>query len=125
MKKPIEIDYFESLKLFDSVIYGGTILSHSIRVKFVDVWYHHYLPEQIKSFYEYMVRTKDSSYLKGEYLEWFNLILSRYNPDNQYEVTLENGDEKQTVIAFKHDDKYKLSSIMNCKEKHIKSIKKL
>ena len=51
--------------------------------------------------------------------------MARYNPDNQYRVTVSDGVNTETVEAFKLDGRYWIKSNRRCEEEYIKGIEKI
>lgn len=52
----------------------------------------------------------------------FKQMLARYNPANQYRVTLKNGCKKEVVDAYKWDDRYFAGMNKFCADEYITNI---
>jgi hypothetical protein len=53
------------------------------------------------------------------------IFMARYNPDNQYRVTVSDGVNTETVEAFKLDGRYWIKSNRVCAEEYIKNVEKI
>lgn len=73
------------------------------------------------------VRRDLSWHFDGKYAdetphEYFKQMLARYNPANQYKVTLKKGCKKEIVDAYKWNDKYYVGWSNYCADEYITNI---
>ncbi len=101
MKNPITIDIYELMKLLDSSYHSSTILSATIMDKFIGEWYECLDDNERERIFYYAKNTLQDS---GE--EIFNRFLARYDPDNQYRVTCQDGDKKEARDMYLYEDRY-------------------
>lgn len=117
----VNLDFFEMYYLLESCFRGSPLRSGTIG-RFVDEWYGLFTPQQRKNLHDWIVRDiydgkfEPRSQLCGA----DRVFMARYNPDNQYEVTVRepvrpnNGKNVAAVIwerqVFLLDGKYYVSS---------------
>lgn len=117
----IELDIFEMYYLLESCFRGSHLRTQTI-YRFVDEFYVWFSPEERKNLHDWIVRDiydgkfEPRSQLCGA----DRVFMARYNPDNQYEVTVRepvrpnNGKNVGAVIwerqVFLLDGKYYVSS---------------
>lgn len=100
----VKLDKFEMYYLLESCLRGSHLRSGTI-LRFVDEWYSKFTKKEREQFYTSVLR----DVYEGEFKDLLHLcgadamFMARYNPDNQYRVTLINGN---TVEAFKINDRY-------------------
>lgn len=92
-------------KIGDPACLRGSHLRATTILRFVDEWYSKFTKKERDQLYNSVLR----DVYEGEFKERHQLcgndeiFMARYNPDNQYRVTLINGN---TVEAFKMKDRY-------------------
>lgn len=117
----VNLDFFEMYYLLESCFRGSHLRSGTIR-RFVDEFYVWFSPEERKNLHDWILRDiydgkfEPRSQLCGA----DRVFMARYNPDNQYEVTVRepvrpnNGKNVGAVIwerqVFLLDGKYYVSS---------------
>jgi hypothetical protein len=89
----ITIDYFEYLVLIDTSWCDSTILRSSILQKTIDVWYDKLNADQRKGVYVYLKRKECDQNIHDQ-------ILARYNPDNQFKVTVNYKGDVSTIDCY-------------------------
>lgn len=117
----VNLDFFEMYYLLESCFRGSHLRTQTI-YRFVDEFYVWFSPEERKNLHDWIVRDiydgkfEPRSQLCGA----DRVFMARYNPDNQYEVTVRepvrpnNGKNVGAVIwerqVFLLDGKYYVSS---------------
>ena len=122
----VELDMFEMYCLLESCIRGSHLRSGTI-LRFVDDWYELFTKEQRdKLYYDTLRLIYDNNFVPCDSCCGADKIfMSRFNPKNQYRVTVSNGRETKTVNAFKMNNKYYVKSNRFCAEEYIKKIEKI
>lgn len=122
----VELDIFEMYYLLESCIRGSHLRSSTI-FRFVDDWYELFTKEQReKLYYDTLRLIYDNNFVPCiQCCGADKIFMSRFNPKNQYMVTVSNGRETKTVNAFKMDNKYYVKSNRFCAEEYIKKIEKI
>ena len=121
----IEIDYFESIKLLEVALYSNTAVCETIKEKFIHEWYDCYNAREKKTFYDWLLRIFDRQGNHKSTNEKIDRILARYNPDNQFMVTVRKGKIEQTVLAYLFNNIYYIGiRNQHCEPSTIKKIKK-
>ena len=126
----IEIDYFESTKLLEVALYSHTAVCGIIKEKFAGEWFHCYNSNEKRDFYYWFQREISRTELIHNHEsinEEINKILARYNPDNQFMVTVKLGSRQQTVSAYLFNGTYYTGGPRNqyCEPLTIKKIVKI
>lgn len=104
----VNLSKFEMFYLLESCLNGSHSRSGTI-LGFVNEWYNKFTKKGREQLYNWVLR----NVYEGEFKERPQLcgadkiFMARYNPDNQYRVSLINGN---TVEAFKMDGTYYVSS---------------
>lgn len=122
----VELDMFEMYCLLESCIRGSHLRSSTI-LRFVDDWYELFTNEQReKLYYDTLRLVYDNNFVPCDSCCGADTVfMARYNPDNQYRVTVSDGRETKTVNAFKMNNKYYVKSNRFCAEEYIKKIEKI
>ena len=122
----VELDIFEMYYLLESCLRGSHLRSGTI-LRFVDDWYELFTKEQRdKLYYDTLRLIYDNNFVPCDSCCGADKIfMSRFNPKNQYRVTVSNGRETKTVNAFKMNNKYYVKSNRFCAEEYIKKIEKI
>lgn len=100
----VNLSTHEMYYLLESYLKGSHLRSGTI-LRFVDEWYNKFTKKEREQLYNWVLR----NVYDGEFKERPQLcgadkiFMARYNPDNQYRVSLINGN---TVEAFKIEDRY-------------------
>ena len=121
MNGPIIIDFFEVQVLIEACRNPGTILRSSVLLKAVDSWFDKFNANEKAQIYKYYSRVVDHTRLTDE----DKLLLARYNPDNQYAVSVCYNGENSVIQAFKYADKYYTASRQFIAPEYIVSAGKL
>lgn len=122
----VELDMFEMYCLLESCIRGSHLRSGTI-LRFVDDWYELFTKEQRdKLYYDTLRLIYDNNFVPCDSCCGADKIfMARFNPKNQYMLTVSNGRETKTVNAFKMNNKYYVKSNRFCAEEYIKKIEKI
>lgn len=122
----VELDMFEMYCLLESCIRGSHLRSGTI-LRFVDDWYELFTKEQRdKLYYDTLRLIYDNNFVPCDSCCGADKIfMSRFNPKNQYRVTVSDGRETMTVDSFKMNNKYYVKSNRYCAEEYIKKIEKI
>lgn len=122
----VELDMFEMYCLLESCIRGSHLRSGTI-LRFVDDWYELFTKEQReKLYYDTLRLIYDNNFVPCDSCCGADTVfMARYNPDNQYRVTVSDGRETKTVNAFKMNNKYYVKSNRFCAEEYINKIEKI
>lgn len=122
----VELDNFEMYYLLESCLRGSHLRSSTI-LRFVDDWYDLFSKEQReKLYYDTLRLVYDNNFVPyTQCCGADTVFMARYNPDNQYRVTVSDGRETMTVDSFKMNNKYYVKSNRYCAEEYIKKIEKI
>lgn len=122
----VGLDIFEMYYLLESCLRGSHLRSRTI-LRFVDEWYELFTKEQReKLYYDTLRLVYDNHFVPFESCCGADTIfMARFNPDNQYKITLSNGRETKIVNAYKLNNKYYVKSNRYCAEEYIKKIEKI
>lgn len=122
----VELDMFEMYCLLESCIRGSHLRSGTI-LRFVDDWYELFTKEQReKLYYDTLRLIYDNNFVPCDSCCGADTVfMARYNPDNQYRVTVSDGSQTETVDAFLLDGKYYIKSRRFCAEEFITKIEKI
>lgn len=128
MSATLTLDRFELLWLFEGAV-GKSHLRWDIYPMFVDKVYPQLSDDEREAIYTYAKR--DSSWLfEGKYVdktaaEYFKQMLARFNPSNQYVVTMKKGRAKQQKVdAYLFAGNYYISWQKLCAPEYIKRVEK-
>lgn len=122
----IEIDYFESIKLLEIALYSHTAVCGTIKEKFLHEWYDCYNAREKKALHDWLLRVFDRQGNHESINEEVNRILARYNPDNQFMVTVKKGKLQQTVPTYLFNGIYYTGTRnQHCEPSTIKKIVKI
>lgn len=121
----VNLDIHEMFYLLESCLRGSHLRSSTI-LKYVDDWYSLFSTSQRKRLYEWTLRLVYDGEFKQrpEACGADRIFMARFDPDNQYRVTVSDGEKTETVEAFKLDGRYWVKSNRRCAEKYIKRIEK-
>lgn len=122
----VELDIFEMYYLLESCLRGSHLRSGTI-LRFVDDWFELFPKEQReKLYYDTLRLIYDNNFVPcTQCCGADTVFMARYNPDNQYRVTVSDGRETMTVDSFKMNNKYYVKSNRFCAEEYIKKIEKI
>lgn len=100
----IQLDIFEMYYLLESCFRGSHLRASTI-LRFADEWYDKLSRKERESLYKWVLRNiYDGEFKPLPHLFGADIVfMARYNPDNQYRLTLKNG---ETVDAFRMKEKY-------------------
>ncbi|WP_298108047.1 hypothetical protein [uncultured Bacteroides sp.] len=122
----VDLDLDEMFYLLEACLRGSHLRSMTIR-RFVDEWYGLFTTKQRCELYKWILRLIYNDDFKplprccGQDI----VFMARYNPDNQYRVTVSDGTKTETVEAFKLDGRYWVKSNRCCAEECITKIEKI
>lgn len=122
----VGLDIFEMYYLLESCLRGSHLRSRTI-LRFVDEWYELFTKEQRDKLYYDTLRLVYNNYFSpfASCCGADKIFMARFNPDNQYKITLSNGRETKIVNTFKTNNKYYVKSNRYCAEEYIKKIEKI
>ena len=122
----VELDMFEMYYLLESCIRGSHLRSGTI-LRFVDDWYELFTKEQRdKLYYDTLRLIYDNNFTPCTSCCGADIVfMARFNPDNQYRVTVSDGSQTKTVDAFLLDGRYYIKSQRLCAEEFITKIEKI
>lgn len=122
----VDLDIFEMHYLLESCLRGSHLRSSTI-LKYVDDWYSLQSPSQRQCLYDWTLRLVYDGEFKQRPAACGadRIFMARYNPDNQYRVTVSDGVKTKTVEAFKLDGRYWVKSNRCCAEECITKIEKI
>lgn len=122
----VELDIFEMYYLLESCLHGSHLRSSTI-LRFVDDWYELFTKEQReKLYYDTLRLVYDNNFVPcTQCCGADTVFMARYNPDNQYMVTVSDGSQTQTVDAFLLDGEYYIKSRRFCPKEYITKIEKI
>lgn len=132
----MNLDLFEMYYLLESCFRGSHLRSGTIQ-RFVDEWFGLFTPKQRKDLYDWILR----DIYDGKFKPMFSccgedeIFMARYDPDNQYRVTVlapvEKGNGKnvggiiQEYRAFPRNGQYYTKSDRYIVEEYITSVEKI
>ena len=122
----VELDIFEMYYLLESCLRGSHLRSGTILL-FVDDWFELFPKEQReKLYYDTLRLIYDNNFIPfTQCCGADTVFMARYNPDNQYRVTVSDGSQTETVDAFLLNGKYYIKSRRFCPKEYIKKIEKI
>lgn len=122
----VNLDIFELHYLLESCLRGSHLRSTTI-LKYVDDWYELLSPSERQRLYDWTLRLEYNGEFKPRSAACGadRIFMARYNPDNQYRVTVSDGVNTETVEAFKLDGRYWIKSNRVCAEEYIKNVEKI
>lgn len=122
----VNLDIHEMFYLLESCLRGSHLRSSTI-LKYVDDWYSLLSTSQRQCLYEWTLRLVYDGEFKQRPAACGadRIFMARYNPDNQYRVTVSDGERTETVEAFKLDGRYWVKSNRCCAEECITKIEKI
>lgn len=122
----VDLDNFEMFYLLESCLRGSHLRSGTI-LRFVDDWYELFTQEQReKLYYDVLRLVYDGNFTPCSICCGADIVfMARYNPDNQYRVTVSDGAQTQTVDAFLLDDRYYVKTNRICAKEFIIEIEKI
>lgn len=127
MPATLRLDRFELMWLAEGAI-GRSHLRWDIYSMFVNDVYPQLSDNEREAIYTYIKRD-DSRFFEGNYVdetakEYFYQMLARFNPANQFIVTLKEGRKKQQIVdnAYFWDGKYYVGWNRYCAPEYIKKI---
>lgn len=122
----VTLDTHEMFYLLESCLRGSHLRSGTI-LRFVDEWYTLFTPKERSALYDWTLRLV----YNGEFKPFSSacgadiVFMPRYNPDNQYLITLSNGINTMIIDAFKMENGYWIDSKKRCPEDNITGVEKL
>ena len=122
----VELDIFEMYYLLESCLRGSHLRSGTI-LRFVDDLYELFTKEQReKLYYDTLRLIYDNNFVPCDSCCGADTVfMARYNPDNQYRVTVSDGKQTQTVDAFLLNGRYYIKSNRVCAPEFITKIEKI
>lgn len=99
----VELDFFEMLYLLESCLRGSHLRSTTVERFSCEFW-ERFTERQRNSLYRFVLRNvydgkfKQQDSMCGQDV-W---LIERYDPDNQYEVTINDGATCENIRAFRH-----------------------
>lgn len=122
----VSLDIHEMYYLLEACLRGSHLRSTTI-LKYVDDWYSLLSPSQRKCLYDWALRLVYDGEFKQRPAACGadRIFMARYNPYNQYLVTVSDGVKTETVEAFKLDGRYWVKSNRCCAEECITKIEKI
>ena len=125
MAATIKLDRFEILWFCEGFV-GKSHLRWSGYERMVnDIW-PQLNDDEREAIYTYTKRDLswhwEGNYVDDTAYEYWKQMLARYNPANQYKVTLKHGRKKEVVDAYKWNDKYYVGWSRYCDPAYIVSI---
>ena len=122
----VDLDIHEMFYLLESCLRGSHLRSSTI-LRYVDDWYNLLSPSQRHKLYEWtLILVYYGEFkIRSEACGADRIFMARYNPDNQYRVTVSDGVNTETVEAFKLDGRYWIKSNRVCAEEYIKNVEKI
>ena len=121
MDEKFKIDFIELVFLAEACIPPRPIARAMFWQRLINEIYHDLTDNERIRMFEFMKRN-DSFNLENKECQWF---YARYNPQNQYEVTVFYENSKRVIKAFLKDDLYRTSITRHIEPKYIKSVKKI
>ena len=123
MSAKLTLNKFELLYFLEGIVGGSHLRWDGYETMVNDVFPQ--LNEDERAFiYTYSMRDLSSKTLDRE-SEYWNRFIERYNPDNQYEITVMENNVSLPYRAYKHKDTYYISWNVRISEKYIIETKKL
>lgn len=122
----VNLDIHEMFYLLESCLRGSHLRSSTI-LKYVDDWYSLLSPSQRQCLYDWTLRLVYDGEFKQRPAACGadRIFMARFAPDNQYRVTVSDGENTETVEAYKLDDRYWVKSNRCCAEECITKIEKI
>lgn len=119
----VNLDKFEMYYLLESCFRGSHLRSDTI-LRFVDEWYECFTKEEREFFYKMIMRDIYNNTFKitPSLCNVDSIFMARFNPDNQYEVTVKTG---EIINAFFMNGNYYILSYKYCDPDSIINVKKL
>ena len=114
-----QIDFFELAFLTEACLPPSPIARHCFFMNVIDRHYHYMNWEQRKHLFEWIGKKLNMEYEESK------IFYARYNPDNQFNVKILNGEIEENVEAFLFKEKYMISSNGRVNENNIKSVEKI
>mgnify|MGYP006304071035 CR=1 FL=1 len=109
------LDFHEVTVFIEACFHAGTILRASILDKIADNWYHMMNQYERKSIYSWLKRR----YGDDELDERQRRFMARFNPENQYLLTMKHEGEEQKAEAYEFEGKYWVGNQSYADEKYI------
>ena len=111
-----EIDFDEFCFLVEACIPPAPIARTMFWRAVIDKYYYVLTKNERQRLFSWLTRVRDLDLENKDIALWY----SRYNPDNQYVVTTDTGEE---IECFLHNDRYYTKSDTSIIEEHIKEVK--
>lgn len=121
----MKIDYFELLVLIEASWNPGTILRYSIIRKAVDQWFFELSEIERGKVFNYFNRPAFKSSNDAFAKKIQDIFFCRFDPRNQYEITLNDGNGVKTLKAFQFNDSFHVSSDTRIAPEYIQSVLKI
>lgn len=116
--KKFEIDFFGLLFLAEVCIPPRPIARTMFFEDLSEIYYHQMTNQQRKQMYDFIKNKLPKDNEDAE------LFLARFNPENQYKVTVNYKGKKDVVLAYKLKDKFHVSKNSSLNENYILSYEK-
>lgn len=122
----VDLDIHEMFYLLESCLRGSHLRSSTI-LRYVDDWYNLLSQSQRHKLYEWTLRlVYDGEFkIRSSACGADRIFMARYNPDNQFRVTVSDGKKTETVEAFKLDGRYWIKSNRSCAKEYIKNVERI
>lgn len=122
----VTLDIFEMYYLLESCLRGSHLRSGTI-LRFVDDWYELFTKEERgKLYYDTLRLIYNNKFEACSACCGADIVfMARYNPDNQYRVTVSDGSQTKTVDAYLLDGRYYIKSQRFCAPEFITKIEKI
>lgn len=120
-----QVDFFELGFLAATCIPPAPIARECFWDKMIDEYYHQMTIDERRRMYEWMNRNLTYEIRKAE-KEEVQMFDARYNPDNQYAITVRLHDGQHAIYeCFKFKDEYRISTSVKVVPDLIVSIEKI
>lgn len=128
MAAKLTLDKFRLMWLLEGAV-GKSHLRWDIYYMFVNDVFPQLNEDEREFIYAYAKRDL-SWHFEGKYVdevphEYFKQMLARYNPANQYKVTVQNDEETKTVDAYLWNGRYYVGWMNYCAPEYIIDVKHL
>lgn len=122
MDRKFEIDFFELMFLAEACIYPSPIARAVFWRDMIDKYYDMMSNNQRNRAYEWI--NLNSKYKEGlkKGIKEVLMFEDRYNPWNQYKVTVKYEGEEEIHDAFYHKGRYHINSTTSIQEKYITKV---
>lgn len=112
VEKKFVIDFFELAFLTESCLPSQPIARHSFFMDTIDKHYFKMTWEQRKHFFEWISPKLDMTHEESK------IFYARYNPENQYKVSVLVKGKEEFMEVFLIDDKYMIKSYISLNDEY-------